>query len=219
MSKTRKGPPAPPKPRKCRQAFTVQPETVLLYEGDGFRAELAVEVVQTKNGGCKPLSIVLSVSPGTPRRLYYSNHAWLLSALPRIFRERMPAEGVSCLHQAIADAVGEAKLVLLASPFTLFPTSGFAVRASSKPEVLTKSRLAVLASKPPPEISRTLWAALVRRDRGSCICCDTTLSHDSGASYHHLLPRAEGGKDELDNLVLTCQACHDRLEISQEAAL
>lgn len=73
---------------------------------------------------------------------------------------------------------------------------------------------------PCPEwLSKTVWAAIVKRENRACICCLAPLSVESGASAHHLLPRSEGGESTEDNLVLICHACHDKLEQAQESGL
>lgn len=51
---------------------------------------------------------------------------------------------------------------------------------------------------------RELWAVLYA-EHGRCARCH---SERPPLDAHHLLSRARGGKDELDNLVLLCRRCH-----------
>lgn len=46
-----------------------------------------------------------------------------------------------------------------------------------------------------------------KRDGYKCQCCG-----GAGESLHHILPRAEGGKNEDDNLILLCEDCHNEIE-------
>ena len=39
-----------------------------------------------------------------------------------------------------------------------------------------------------------------------------------GTECHHLLPRSEGGKDEIANCVWTCDPCHRYLHENKEEA-
>jgi len=49
----------------------------------------------------------------------------------------------------------------------------------------------------------------LRRDNFQCqICGDTLTSPHTKLQVHHIIPRAEGGTDELDNLVTLCDLCH-----------
>lgn len=63
------------------------------------------------------------------------------------------------------------------------------------------------------------WKAIWEREDGSCLCCCRDLNRETGASAHHLRPRSMGGSKDIQNLVLLCEACHDRLEQAQEAML
>ena len=61
-----------------------------------------------------------------------------------------------------------------------------------------------------------LAKAIFKRDRSSCKSCFKTrrklLIEDSFLTVHHILPREEGGQNEVDNLVTLCNACHDKIE-------
>ena len=48
---------------------------------------------------------------------------------------------------------------------------------------------------------------------GLPVCGETSLGT---LTVHHLLPKAQGGGDELDNLLTLCRACHDLLHHEQE---
>lgn len=46
-----------------------------------------------------------------------------------------------------------------------------------------------------------------------CQACRKRYSKKSGIlGLHHIIPRAEGGLDDDDNLVLLCAPCHDIIE-------
>lgn len=48
---------------------------------------------------------------------------------------------------------------------------------------------------------------LLERDR-CCLYCGIPLDK-YGASIDHLIPRAKGGTNDLDNLVLSCKDCNN----------
>jgi 5-methylcytosine-specific restriction endonuclease McrA len=52
---------------------------------------------------------------------------------------------------------------------------------------------------------RKLSFAVVKRDR-ACVQCGSTFL----LSAHHIVPRAEGGRDAPENLEALCIACHGR---------
>jgi hypothetical protein len=57
-----------------------------------------------------------------------------------------------------------------------------------------------------------------RRARGCCEYClsQSEYSHDD-FSVEHIVPRAFGGSDDVENLALSCQACNNRKFISTTA--
>lgn len=89
---------------------------------------------------------------------------------------------------------------------------------TKKTSSITPRILALLENKP-FGVCDTTWERLVRRDAAECVMCQEPLSPETGFSYHHRLPRSEGGKAELDNLVLCCPSCHDKIETAGEAML
>lgn len=50
-----------------------------------------------------------------------------------------------------------------------------------------------------------------RRDRHKCQMCGAR----NDLEIHHIKPRADGGLDDLDNLILLCRSCHDIAELEQ----
>ncbi len=46
--------------------------------------------------------------------------------------------------------------------------------------------------------------AIYRRDRYSCALCDS----NRGLQIHHVMPRAQGGGNQPDNLITVCWRCH-----------
>ena len=51
-------------------------------------------------------------------------------------------------------------------------------------------------------------AAALRRAHGQCELCGAEWKLAS----HHIIPRAAGGLDDLNNIVVVCQECHDEIE-------
>ena len=52
---------------------------------------------------------------------------------------------------------------------------------------------------------RQLWEVLYAELGGRCARCNTDRPP---LDVHHLLSRARGGQDELENLTLLCRSCH-----------
>ncbi len=57
-----------------------------------------------------------------------------------------------------------------------------------------------------------LW----KRQRSFCPACNQKISQESGWHIHHLIPKCEGGKDHIGNLVLLHPNCHRQIH-SQSA--
>jgi 5-methylcytosine-specific restriction endonuclease McrA len=55
---------------------------------------------------------------------------------------------------------------------------------------------------------------VAKRDRFRCRRCVKYL-RKSDRSFHHVIPRDEGGPTVLDNLILLCGPCHDLVEIHE----
>lgn len=61
---------------------------------------------------------------------------------------------------------------------------------------------------------RNQWRLLVKqRDNYICGRCNKQLSRlpRCGAHAHHIIPRAEGGVDTIDNGVTVCISCHQNI--------
>jgi 5-methylcytosine-specific restriction endonuclease McrA len=62
------------------------------------------------------------------------------------------------------------------------------------------------------------WAQLriacFEHDHYRCQRCEEINSQGRGLSAHHIMPRSEGGADELENLITLCDSCHDFVEMS-----
>jgi len=52
-----------------------------------------------------------------------------------------------------------------------------------------------------------------KRDRQICQRCDRRFKI-ADLNAHHIMPRAEGGADDIHNLVTLCEPCHDIVEIA-----
>lgn len=55
--------------------------------------------------------------------------------------------------------------------------------------------------------------AAIQRDGGECLACDKTREesreeHNRDLMAHHIVPRQEGGSDDIDNLATLCPSCH-----------
>jgi len=48
-----------------------------------------------------------------------------------------------------------------------------------------------------------------RRDNNRCQKCGYKPSSTSNIHAHHIVPKAEGGDDSVDNIVTLCSTCHD----------
>lgn len=56
-----------------------------------------------------------------------------------------------------------------------------------------------------------------KRDKQTCVRCDKRFKLGD-LNAHHLIPRAEGGADDIHNLVTLCEPCHDYVEIQGHLA-
>jgi len=54
---------------------------------------------------------------------------------------------------------------------------------------------------------RKLWI----NQKGTCPICNQTITAETGWNIHHILPRCEGGKENITNLVLTHPNCHRQI--------
>ena len=52
---------------------------------------------------------------------------------------------------------------------------------------------------------------LARRQQGTCPYCHISLNNDEELHIHHLVPRCQGGSDQLKNVVLTHLYCHQQV--------
>jgi RNA-directed DNA polymerase len=57
---------------------------------------------------------------------------------------------------------------------------------------------------------KELW----ERQDGNCPNCHQGITEESDWHKHHIQPKAQGGSDELDNLILVCTACHRQIHNS-----
>lgn len=56
-----------------------------------------------------------------------------------------------------------------------------------------------------------LRACVMVEQKNKCAMCGKVLK-DHEFTLHHIIPRVEGGKDELDNLIGLCDMCHNIAE-------
>jgi 5-methylcytosine-specific restriction endonuclease McrA len=60
-------------------------------------------------------------------------------------------------------------------------------------------------------LSETLWEQVRRRANECCEYCGVTETDSAGRlTVDHFQPRAQGGPDELDNLLYCCWRCNSR---------
>lgn len=64
----------------------------------------------------------------------------------------------------------------------------------------------------------------IERDGGRCRFCGVTESeyqenHDRGLHVHHIVPKAEGGRNTPENLITVCASCHQTLEQTHGKAM
>ncbi len=52
--------------------------------------------------------------------------------------------------------------------------------------------------------------ALLYKQQGKCRYCELQFRDDDLIEIDHILPRSQGGKDELSNLVALHRHCHDQ---------
>jgi len=71
---------------------------------------------------------------------------------------------------------------------------------------------------------RSIRENVLKRDGYECRFCGITDSkhrdlHDSGLHAHHIVPRSDGGGDNLNNLISVCAGCHRTLEETHAKAV
>lgn len=64
------------------------------------------------------------------------------------------------------------------------------------------------------EAWRQLRKACLQRDGYTCQRCEKRSLTGQGLSAHHLIPRADLGENDINNLVTLCHKCHDLAEIA-----
>ena len=55
-----------------------------------------------------------------------------------------------------------------------------------------------------------LRKTVIERDKGLCQQCQRDGRLTGGTDCDHIIPKARGGTDDLDNLELLCKTCHTR---------
>ena len=49
---------------------------------------------------------------------------------------------------------------------------------------------------------------IMRRDMHLCQSCNAKGRATPATEVHHVIPKSQGGTDDMDNLVSTCSPCH-----------
>jgi 5-methylcytosine-specific restriction endonuclease McrA len=66
----------------------------------------------------------------------------------------------------------------------------------------TKNKIAKIVGN-----KRRIRRFLFNRDGTKCFYCNVKLNFET-ATIDHLIPKSQGGSDNLDNLVLACHGCN-----------
>ena len=61
---------------------------------------------------------------------------------------------------------------------------------------------------------RKLRRQVLKRDGYQCRVFACNVSGSKNLSVHHIVPRAEGGGDHVENLITLCHAHHDKIEVA-----
>jgi len=61
------------------------------------------------------------------------------------------------------------------------------------------------------ELPRT---QVLQRDRYTCQSCRKKFKANQ-LSIHHIIPRREGGTNQMENLITLCWKCHDMIELAE----
>ena len=98
----------------------------------------------------------------------------------------------------------------------------FAIRGSYKPVIEKEgvkmaSVVSYVAERKFEYVAGSVAQKVLKRDCHRCICCGrhVFLKHDWGkpfASFHAVIPRSEGGRHEVGNVVTLCKECHNHIE-------
>ena len=68
---------------------------------------------------------------------------------------------------------------------------------------------------PEGRLAKKLRRQAHRKTRGKCTRCGRRLRRAKW-SPHHIIPRAEGGSDDISNLRALCNKCHDIVELGED---
>jgi len=61
---------------------------------------------------------------------------------------------------------------------------------------------------------RKVRAAVLDRDNFTCQRCGKRSGNGKALTAHHIMPRSEGGANDLYNLIALCNRCHDVVELA-----
>ena len=61
---------------------------------------------------------------------------------------------------------------------------------------------------------RLLRDSVLCRDNWACLRCDKKFRAKKHLQTHHMISRANGGSNDIENLVTLCLPCHDYVEIN-----
>lgn len=79
-------------------------------------------------------------------------------------------------------------------------------------------RRGVYGRREQQKLDKTEWEAIrercMLRDSYTCQRCGKKFGTHAHLSVHHIIPRSEGGSNDLSNLITLCCKCHDLVEIT-----
>ena len=55
---------------------------------------------------------------------------------------------------------------------------------------------------------------VLKRDKYTCQSCRKRRPSGRGLGIHHIIPRTQGGTNQLSNLITLCPSCHDLIELA-----
>lgn len=202
-----------PRRKQARREYTAAANGLSVCVGHGFSLSISVDS-RTDPNTKKSVPANIVVQDGN-RRLYCASRWSTLCVVEELLNVRLGRNSYR-KQKAFADAAATIREAWRGQPYKHFPVDA----VEPAPAITShKEHGASGDIRRPRWCPGPLWKKLVKRDRESCVACGIFLMVEIQPTAHHLLPRSEGGKTELGNLVLLCRPCHDRLEAAQEASL
>jgi hypothetical protein len=77
----------------------------------------------------------------------------------------------------------------------------------------------VEAKKSNADAWKKLRDECLKRDKYTCYRCEKISKNGNKLNAHHIMPRSEGGADDITNLITLCEPCHDIVEVIEARSL